>query len=138
MTERKRKTSRPKMRGDEPTTADPAMGPRPRRARGDEPTLVAPTTTVLHRVVDGAELAKIEASGHRRFPRPTATFTLLSDESRARLARGSGWVTRFSVQNDVLARYPKLGGSRDAEYAIPAAEVEMLNDAIIGPIVVLR
>jgi hypothetical protein len=138
MTERKRKTSRPRVRGDEPTLAGTGQGPKPRRARGDEPTLVAPTTTVLHRVVDAAELAKIEASGHRRFPRPNATFTLLGDEGHARLARGSGWVTRFAVQSDVLSRYPRLGSARDIEYAIPPNEVETLNDAIIGPIVVLR
>jgi len=125
------------MRGDEPTMVGPAHAPK-RRARGDEPTLVAPVTTVLHRVVDEAELAKIEASGHRRFPRPSTTFTLLADEGHARLSRGSGWVTRFTVQADVLARYPRLGTERDAEYAIPPGEVEALNDAIVGPIVVLR
>ena len=51
---------------------------------------------------------------------------------------GSGWLTRFAVLTDVIARYPKIGGKRSEEYAIPASEVEALNDAIVGPIVVVR
>ena len=134
----KRKSTKTGRFGDAPTLVGTEGVPKPRRVRGDEPTLVAPMTTVLYRPVDAAELAKIEGSGHRRFPRGERAFTVLVDEAHARLATGSGWLTRFAVRTDVIALYPKLGGARSEEYAIPAGEVEALNDAIVGPIVVVR
>jgi hypothetical protein len=129
-----------RIRGSEPTLTAAGAPPRKRRARGDEPTLAAPVTTVLYRVVDAAELARLQERGHRQFApiEGAETMQFLCDESQARLVAGPGWVTRFAIRNDVLAKYPRTGSPPREEVRIPSSELATLNDAIIGPIVVLR
>lgn len=136
------KTSRPKrIRGSEPTlvAADKEV-PRKRRARGDEPTLVAPMTMVLYRPVDAAELARLQERGHRTFApiEGAETIQLVCDETHARALAGPGWVTRFALRMDFLSKYPPLGTKPREEHRIPTSELAALNDAIVGPIVVLR
>ncbi|MBT2187417.1 hypothetical protein KK488_10715 [Sphingobium sp. H33] len=52
------------------------------------------------------------------------------------LASGSGFVTRFEVDADLLARYPveTAGGRAHQEYWIPAEEMDAFNAAIVGAI----
>ncbi len=145
MTDKPRTPSKPRMssaRGSSPTLTAPGAegGRRPRRARGDEPTLMAPVTRVLYRVVDAAELARIQERGHRSFaPMEGAeTVQLLVDEDHARALAGPGWVVRFAIQQSVLAEYQPSGAPPRQEYRLPAAHVAVLNASIVGPIVVLR
>jgi hypothetical protein len=99
---------------------------------------IEPTTT-LYRPVGAAELAQIVESGYRRFP-ANDDFHPVRAEARARALADSGvedggaWVVRFAVQTDFLARYPAV----DDAHRIPARDLSGFNDAIIGPIVVLR
>lgn len=108
--------------------------------RGDEPTLMAPAATVLYRVVHEAELAKIQQLEHKKFP-PLAggeTLQILVDEQHARAIAGPAWVTRFAVMNTALSKYPRTGAKPREEIRVPASDVDALNEAIVGPIVVLR
>ena len=53
---------------------------------------------------------------------------------------GAGFVTRFEVRRDFLARYDvqEAGGRALREYWIPAEELEAFNAAIVGTIEVVR
>ena len=53
---------------------------------------------------------------------------------------GSGFVTKFDVQSDFLARYEThiVGGRRHEEHWISAEELDAFNDAIVGIIEVVR
>lgn len=52
---------------------------------------------------------------------------------------GIGFVTRFKVDADFMARYPiqKVGGGHHTEWWVPAEDVESLNDHIVGLIEVI-
>jgi hypothetical protein len=104
-------------------------------------------TTTLYRPVGQAELNLIAASGYRRFPprlpEQPIFYPVCNEEyaaqiaSRWNTAEGKvGYVTRFAVRSDFLARYDvHVVGSRiHAEYWIPAEELEAFNDAIVGTI----
>jgi len=127
-------------RGSSPTL--PAVGGEARRgrARGDEPTLMQPATTLVYRIVDAAELSRLQERGHRQFaPMEGAeTIQLMVDEAQARLLAGPGWVTRLALRNDLLATYPRTGSPPREEIRVPSSDIAALNDAIVGPIVVLR
>jgi len=130
-----------RIRGSAPTlTAVGGGEPRRRRARGDEPTLMAPATTLLYRIVDEAELSRLQERGHRQFaPMEGAeTIQLLLDEAQARLLAGPGWVTRLAIHNEALKKYARTGSPPREEYRVPSGDLAVLNDAIVGPIVVLR
>ncbi len=49
---------------------------------------------------------------------------------------GGGFVTRFAVRAEVVARYPvqTVGARHHTELWVPAEELDELNDAIIGDI----
>jgi hypothetical protein len=110
-------------------------------------------TTVLWRPVGQAELELIEASGWRAFPPRLAhqpIFYPVANEAYAvQIARDwnakdaasgyVGYVTRFRVRSDFLARYPveTAGARRHQEYWIPAEEMDAFNAAIVGPIEVV-
>ncbi|KYF68117.1 hypothetical protein [Sorangium cellulosum] len=107
-------------------------------------------TTTLYRPVGQAELDLIEASGRRRFPprlpEQPIFYPVCNEEyatqiaSRWNTAEGKvGYVTRFAVRSDFLARYDvQIVGSRvHAEYWIPAEDLEAFNDAIVGTIEVI-
>jgi hypothetical protein len=109
-----------------------------------------PEATILWRPIGQAELELIEASGWRAFPPRLAHqpifYPVLSEEYAAQIARDwnakdtasgyVGYVTRFRVRSDFLARYPveTAGARRHQEYWIPAAEMDAFNAAIVGPI----
>ena len=52
---------------------------------------------------------------------------------------GVGYVTRFRVRSDFMQRYEvhKVGGAHHTEWWVPAAELEQLNDNIVGLIEVI-
>ncbi|HEY0035491.1 MAG TPA: hypothetical protein VGB66_02325 [Longimicrobium sp.] len=107
-------------------------------------------TTVLYRPVGRAELDLIGRSGWRAFPPRLAHqpfFYPVTNEAYAvQIARDwntkdavsgyTGFVTRFQVRSEFLARYPlqTAGAAVHQEYWIPAEDMEALNAAIVGTI----
>lgn len=103
--------------------------------------MASPVT--LYRPVGPAELEYIRASGWRRFP-PRLThqpsFYPVALEAHARhIARewnvgasGAGYVTRFEVDADFLARSPCL-----SERWAPAEDLEAFNAHLVGCIEVV-
>ncbi|WP_371478525.1 hypothetical protein [Kitasatospora sp. NBC_00315] len=55
-------------------------------------------------------------------------------------ASGVGYVTRFEVETDFLARYPvrQAGGRTILELWVPAEELAEFNQHIVGPIEVVH
>jgi hypothetical protein len=112
-----------------------------------------PRTTVLWRPVGQKELELIEASGWRAFPRRLAHqpifYPVTTEAYAVQIARdwntrdaasgNVGYVTRFRVRSDFLARYPieTAGARAHQEYWIPAEEMDAFNDAIVGAIEVV-
>jgi len=107
-------------------------------------------TVTLYRPVGPKELALIEASGWRAFPprlpEQPIFYPVLNEEYASQIARdwnvresGSGFVTRFQVDAEFLARYPvqTVGGSRHQELWVPAEELSLFNDHIVGLIEVI-
>jgi hypothetical protein len=104
----------------------------------------------LYRPVGPEELELIRQSGFRRFPPRLPDqpifYPVIQEEYAVQIARdwnvpasGSGFVTRFEVDGDYLARYSvhEAGGRERTEYWIPAEELEELNDHIVGTIEVV-
>jgi hypothetical protein len=112
-----------------------------------------PEATVLWRPVGQAELELIRASGGRAFPPRLAHqpifYPVANEEYAVQIARDwntkdaasghVGYVTRFRVRSDFLARYPleTAGARRHQEYWIPAEEMDAFNAALVGPIEVV-
>jgi hypothetical protein len=92
----------------------------------------------------------VTRSGFLRFPALTAEqpifYPICNEEYAIELAQqiareeGGAFVTRFQVQSRFLSRYePHIVGQRHhEEYWIPREELEEFNEAIVGPIAVLR
>ena len=108
-------------------------------------------TTTLWRPVGPEELALIRRAGMRAFPPrlPEQPFfyPVTSEAYAVKIARdwnvpasGSGFVTRFSVRPEVLAKYPvqHVGGRDHGEHWIPAEELDAFNAAIVGSIEVVH
>lgn len=81
-----------------------------------------------------------------RLPEQPIFYPVLTEEYAVKIARdwnvnasGSGYVTRFSVRQSFLSRYAvqNAGGSQHQEYWIPAEELPLLNENIVGPIEVI-
>ena len=107
-------------------------------------------TVTLYRPVGPAELQLIEASGWREFPprlpEQPIFYPVLNEAYAAQIARswnvkdsGAGFVTRFAVRADVVARYPvqTVGSAVHQELWVPADELEAFNQAIVGLIEVI-
>ena len=112
---------------------------------------MSPQVTELFRPVGPHELALIAASEYRRFPPrlpDQPIFYPVCNEAYAiEIARdwnvkasGTGFVTRFFVRADFLSAYDRqiAGARRHEEYWIPAEDLDAFNDAIVGPIEVIR
>ena len=110
-------------------------------------------TITLYRPTGPKELALVRESGMRawppRLPEQPIFYPVLLEEYAEQIARDwnstsaaadfTGFVTRFRVRADFLARYDvqTVGSSRHREYWIPAEEVDDLNRNIVGPIEVI-
>ena len=110
-------------------------------------------TSLLWRPVGQKERELIQASGWRAFPprlphQPTF-YPVANEEYAVQIARDwntkdaasgfVGYVTRFQVRSDYLARHPlqTVGALAHQEYWIPAEEMDELNTAIEGSIEVV-
>jgi hypothetical protein len=114
---------------------------------------MADEITVLYRPVGQAELDLIRASQFRRFPPrlPEQPFfyPVLSEAYAMQIARDwntkdessgfVGYVLRFGVRSEFLSHYEvhTVGSSEHREYWIPAADLEKLNENIVGVIEVI-
>ncbi len=107
-------------------------------------------TTILYRPVGPEELRLIAASGFREFPprlpEQPIFYPVLSEEYARQIARdwnvqacGAGYVTRFAVKKEFLARFPEqqVGTTMHRELWIPANELAGLNRNIVGQIEVI-
>ena len=96
------------------------------------------------------ELALIAASGFREFPPRLPDqpifYPVLNEEYARQIARdwnvpasGAGYVTRFMVRAEFLARYPEqqVGSSVHRELWIPAEDLAEMNRHIVGLIEVI-
>lgn len=108
-------------------------------------------TTTLWRPTGPAELALVAESGWRawppRLPEQPIFYPVLDEAYAVRIARdwnvpagGSGYVTRFEVDTEFLARYPvrQVGGRTILELWVPAEELAEFNAHIVGVIEVVH
>ncbi|AWZ00335.1 hypothetical protein RHODOSMS8_00782 [Rhodobiaceae bacterium] len=105
----------------------------------------------LYRPVGPNELQLIEEAGFRAFPprlpEQPIFYPVTNEEYAAKIARDwnakgegeRGFVTRFDVQGDYLARFEKkiVGGRVHEEYWIPAEDLDEFNANIVGKIEVI-
>jgi len=82
-----------------------------------------------------------------RLPEQPIFYPVLTEDYAIRIARdwnvpasGSGFVTRFAIRRDFIAKYEvqEAGGRAHLEYWIPAEDLDAFNSAIAGPIEVVR
>ncbi|MBR0843956.1 ADP-ribosylation/crystallin J1 [Bradyrhizobium liaoningense] len=108
-------------------------------------------TLTLWRPVGPKELELIQQTGMRAFPPRLPDqpifYPVLTEDYAIKIARdwnvqasGSGFVTRFEVKRDFIAKYEvqEAGGREHLEYWIPAEELDAFNAAIVGLIEVVR
>ncbi|MER7846263.1 ADP-ribosylation/crystallin J1 [Kitasatospora sp. NPDC096077] len=111
----------------------------------------SPSTTTLWRPTGPQELALVEAADWRawppRLPEQPIFYPVLNEDYAIRIARdwnvpasGAGYVTRFEVGTDFLARYPvqRAGGRTILELWVPAEELAEFNRHIVGRIEVVH
>jgi hypothetical protein len=104
----------------------------------------------LYRPVGPKELALIVASGYREFPprlpEQPIFYPVLNEEYARQIARdwnvpasGEGFVTRFDIRADFIARYSEkqVGSSIHRELWVPAEELSEFNRNIVGQIEVI-
>ncbi|MFF7991378.1 ADP-ribosylation/crystallin J1 [Kitasatospora xanthocidica] len=110
-----------------------------------------PPTTTLWRPTGPQELALVEAADWRawppRLPDQPIFYPVLNEDYAIRIARdwnvpasGVGYVTRFKVETDFLARYPvrQAGGRTILELWVPAEELDEFNRHLVGRIEVVH
>ncbi|WP_203663023.1 ADP-ribosylation/crystallin J1 [Actinocatenispora rupis] len=108
-------------------------------------------TTTLWRPTGPADLALVRRSGWRawppRLPDQPIFYPVLNEAYAVRIARdwhvprdGAGYVTRFEVATDFLARYPErqVGGRTIRELWVPAEDLPEFNAHLVGEITVVR
>ncbi|AKF05399.1 hypothetical protein [Sandaracinus amylolyticus] len=101
----------------------------------------------LYRPTGPKEMALVRASGMKRWPPRLPEQPIFYPVTNERYAReiaerwnvpesGGGFVTRFAVRTDAIARYDvqTVGARHHTELWIPAEELDALNDAIVGAI----
>src|SRR5579862_9400584 len=115
---------------------------------------MTPECYTLYRPVGQAELDLIAETGYRTFPPRLAHqpifYPVLQEAYAIQIARDwntvdeasgyMGYVTRFDVRGDFLARYDvqTVGSSEHQEYWIPAEDLVDFNAHIIGEIEVIH
>jgi hypothetical protein len=109
-----------------------------------------PETITLYRPIGEKELALIRESGYAAFPprlpEQPVFYPVLNEAYAAQIARDwnardgkRGYVTRFRVRADILARYDihTVGSAIHQEYWISAEDLPDFNRGIVGPIEVI-
>src|SRR5262245_58938659 len=104
-------------------------------------------TMTLFRPVGPMELELSRASGNRAFPprlpEQPIFYPVLNEGYASQIARdwnvkasGAGYVVRFSVRKEFIAKYPvrTVGASTHQELWIPAEELDAFNANIVGEI----
>ncbi|WP_433361308.1 ADP-ribosylation/crystallin J1 [Streptosporangium sp. CA-115845] len=107
--------------------------------------------TTLWRPTGPEELDLVRRSGWRRWPprlpEQPIFYPVLNEAYAVKIARdwnvphsGVGYVTRFQVDSDFVARYPvrQAGGMDILELWVPAEELAEFNDHIVGVIEVVH
>ncbi|WP_368911173.1 ADP-ribosylation/crystallin J1 [Taklimakanibacter deserti] len=109
--------------------------------------------TTLYRPVGTKELELIAASGFRRFPprlpEQPIFYPVTNEEYAVQIARDwntrhnadkKGYVTRFALPTDYLARFDRkvVGGALHEELWVPAAELDEFNTNIVGAIEIIH
>ena len=107
-------------------------------------------TTILYRPVGPKELELIAASGYREFPprlpEQPIFYPVLNEEYARQIAKEwnvsasrAGYVTRFAVRKEFVARYPvqRVGNAIHRELWIPVEDLGEMNRNIIGLIDVI-
>jgi hypothetical protein len=109
-------------------------------------------TTTLYRPVGKNELALIAESGFTAFPprlpEQPIFYPVCNEEYATQIARDwnakynadkLGYVTKFAVNSEYLARYDiqTVGGEIHQEYWIPAEDLAEFNQNIVGKIEVI-
>jgi hypothetical protein len=107
-------------------------------------------TLTLYRPTGPDELALVRQSGFRRWPprlpEQPIFYPVTNERYATEIARdwnmaqsGSGYVTRFHVQEQFMQRYAVqlVGASHHTEWWVPAEELEQLNGHIVGLIEVI-
>lgn len=108
-------------------------------------------TKTLYRPVGPKELELIKASGWRAFPprlpEQPIFYPVMNEEYAVQIARdwnvrasGAGYVTRFQVKADFVAKYEvqQVGSDVHKELWVPAEELAEFNENIVGEIEVIR
>ncbi|MBL1082783.1 hypothetical protein JK359_12455 [Streptomyces actinomycinicus] len=109
------------------------------------------STTTLWRPTGPKELELVRDLGWRawppRLPEQPIFYPVLNEDYAIRIARdwnvrhdGAGFVTRFEVDTEFLARYPvqQAGGRTILELWVPAEELPEFNTHIVGRIEVVH
>src|SRR5689334_19173021 len=107
-------------------------------------------TTTLFRPTGPKELELVRESGWLRWPprlpEQPIFYPVTNEEYATEIAAkwnvsasGRGFVTRFRVRTSFMSRYPvqRVGAAHHTEWWIPAADLEELNDNIVGTIEVI-
>ncbi len=107
-------------------------------------------TITLFRPVGPKELELIRASGNRAFPprlpEQPIFYPVLNESYAVQIARdwnvkdsGSGFVMRFRVRTEFIEKYQiqTVGDSTHRELWIPAEELSVFNENIVGEIEVI-
>jgi len=112
--------------------------------------MAAKATTILYRPTGPNELALVRESGFTKWPPRLSGqpifYPVTNERYAAEIASnwnvkdsGVGYVTRFAVDSDFMARYPiqTVGASHHTEWWVPAADLDELNSNIVGLIEVI-
>ena len=110
-----------------------------------------PATVTMYRPVGPEELELVAGSGYSRWPPrlpgQPIFYPVTNEAYAAEIAAkwnvpesDSGYVTRFEVLSSFVDRYEvqQVGASHHTEWWIPAADLEELNDHIVGQIEVIQ
>jgi hypothetical protein len=109
------------------------------------------STITMYRPTGPEELALVRQSGFKRrpprLPDQPIFYPVTNEAYAVQIARdwnvpasGRGFVTRFQVRADYMAKYKveTVGASTHTEWWIPAEALEEFNDNIVGVIEVIR
>ncbi|MFZ6770537.1 hypothetical protein ACO0LM_26065 [Undibacterium sp. Di26W] len=108
-------------------------------------------TITLYRPTGPHELALVRDSGYKkwppRLPEQPIFYPVTNVDYAIQIARdwnveasGTGYVTRFQVKKVFMDNYQiqTVGGAIHTEWWIPAEELELMNDNIVGDIEVIH